>query len=992
MGRRGLNLFVLLFVGLLLALSLLVITTKETKLGLDLSGGTELVYEARATGADETVTDRDIEQSINIIRERIDELGVAEPEVARLGSNQISVALPDVQNAQRAIEQVGTTAQLFFYDWEPNLLGISRQIAYNPGQEPSERLVEELEGIWDRNGREPNEPLNQVLVRDGALPNAYEAAKIATGEEPRPDCTDCSDASTRFFLFEKGGDHELLAGPETVERDLFTSVTGERIPRQGTEIVEIPPGTTLVYEYPVDPTSGETIDDVDGDGEEDEELRGWYAIKDVYALTGDQIEDPQQAFDQFNQPVVQFDFTDSGRVAFQEVTEEIALRGAEQAAQLGAIGSVTPEQAAGLSGHFAVVLDDEAVTRPIINFAENPAGIDGRTGAEISGGFSGPQEAQDIATFLQIGALPVELKLISQSQVSATLGQQALDQGLKAGLIGLALVVLFLLAYYRFLGLVAAIGLIVYAVFFFALMKLIPVTMTLPGIAGLILTIGVAADSNIVIFERIKEEVRAGRSLSTSIAVGYRRGIGTIIDANVITLLTAFILFVLATGGVKGFAFTLGIGVIVSLITAVVFTQAFLGIFSRGRLLQSPALLGAREEGGEWKFDFIGLSRWFFSFSGVILTVGALALATLSLNFGIDFESGTRLSFAPEQDASVEEVRTALEGTGVEDAEIQEVESDAFGAGFQIQSGTIQPGEVNVVRTALDEDPAIGIDPGSFENTTVGPTFGEQVARSAAWAIVFSLLLISAYVGFRFEGKYAVPVLIAVAHDILITAGVYSLSEREVTSATVAAFLTILGYSLYDTVIVFDRIRENVPRMPRATFSQIVNRSMSEVLTRSLITGLSSVFLVGVLLVFGGETLKDFAFAMMVGIFSGTYSSIFIASPVLTAWKEREPAYARRRARIEQTMGKVPAYAEDVDIARLGGEVRPEDEDEIPEAPDVPTPLIDPEPRAGDGAVEPSEEADAEVDEPVAASAAPKRPPKSQRKRRARNRRHGRNR
>jgi len=650
------------------------------------------------------------------------------------------------------------------------------------------------------------------------------------------------------------------------------------------------------------------------------------------------------------------------------------------------LGAVDAETAAAFSGSFAVVLDNEAVTRPIINFQENPNGIDGRTGAEISGGFSDPQEAQDIATFLQIGALPVELNLISQSQVSATLGQQALDQGLKAGLIGLALVVLFLLAYYRFLGLVAAIGLAVYAVFFFALVKLIPITMTLPGIAGLILTIGVAADSNIVIFERIKEEVRAGRSLATSIAVGYRRGIGTIIDANVITLLTAFILFVLATGGVKGFAFTLGIGVIVSLITAVVFTQAFLGVFSRGRLLRSPALLGAGEEGAEFKFDFIGLSRWFFSASGLILIVGALALATASLNFGIDFESGTRLSFAPEQEATVEEVRTALEGAGVDDAEVQEVESEAFGSGYQIQSGTIQPGEVNQVRNALNTD--IGIDPGSFENTTVGPTFGEQVARSAAWAILFSLLLIAGYVGFRFEAKYAVPVLIAVAHDILITAGVYSLTDREVTSATVAAFLTILGYSLYDTVIVFDRIRENVPRMPRATFSQIVNRSMSEVLTRSLITGLSSVFLVGVLLVFGGTTLQDFAFAMMVGIFSGTYSSIFIASPVLTAWKEREPAYARRRARIEETMGHVPAYAEDVDIARLGG-ASPEEEDEIPEAPDVPTPLIDPEDGSGDGAPEP-----AAADEPVGAAAAKSRPPKSQRKKRqrSRNRRHGRNR
>ena len=184
-------------------------------------------------------------------------------------------------------------------------------------------------------------------------------------------------------------------------------------------------------------------------------------------------------------------------------------------------------------------------------------------------------------------------------------------------------------------------------------------------------------------------------------------------------------------------------------------------------------------------------------------------------------------------------------------------------------------------------------------------------------AIIFSLLVISAYVAIRFEAKYAVPVLIALVHDILITAGVYALVGREVTSGTVAAFLTILGYSMYDTIIVFDRVRENVPRMPRAAFSQIVNRSMSEVLTRSLITGLSTVFLIGVLLIFGGDTLKDFAFAMMVGVASGTYSSIFIASPVLTEWKEREPAYRSRRARIKEAMGFVPTFPEDNVVARI---------------------------------------------------------------------------
>ena len=214
---------------------------------------------------------------------------------------------------------------------------------------------------------------------------------------------------------------------------------------------------------------------------------------------------------------------------------------------------------------------------------------------------------------------------------------------------------------------------------------------------------------------------------------------------------------------------------------------------------------------------------------------------------------------------------------------------------------------------------AFGLESGeqSFDSTSIGPTFGEQIARSAVIAIIFSLLVISAYVAIRFEAKYAVPVVIALIHDILITAGIYALVGAEVSSATVAAFLTILGYSMYDTIIVFDRIRENVPRMPRAAFSQIVNRSMSEVLTRSLITGLSTVFLIGVLLIFGGDTLRDFAFAMMVGVASGTYSSIFIASPVLTEWKEREPAYRSRRARIIEAMGRVPTFPEDNVVARI---------------------------------------------------------------------------
>ncbi len=427
------------------------------------------------------------------------------------------------------------------------------------------------------------------------------------------------------------------------------------------------------------------------------------------------------------------------------------------------------------------MLDGEVVSRPIINFVENPGGIDGRTGAQISGSFS-IQESQDLAENLRIGALPIDLNLISQSTVSATLGQEALDQGLKAGIVGLILVLLFLIAYYRFLGVVAAVGLGVYALFFLALIKLIPITLTLPGIAGLVLTIGVAADSNIVIFERIKEEIREGRSTASAIAAGYRKGIATIIDANVITLITAFILFVLATAGVKGFAFVLGVGTIVSLLTAVVFTQAVLGVLGKTRVLRSPRFLGASDEQRvRWHFDFTGMSKWFFSFSGVILAVGAISFATAQLNLGIDFESGTRVNVSLAEPATVEEVRTTLSDAGIEgagSAAIQEVENPEFGENVLQIETDLPPDQVGEAQTALDE--AYGLEGGDdgFQSTSIGPTFGEQVAKNAAYAIIFSLFVISAYIAWRFEAKYAVPVIIAMLHDILITGAVYSLVGR----------------------------------------------------------------------------------------------------------------------------------------------------------------------------------------------------------------------
>jgi SecD/SecF fusion protein len=691
------------------------------------------------------------------------------------------------------------------------------------------------------------------------------------------------------------GVHCLLAGPDTSKTDLLSALPNGVSAAEGQMLV-VQPGTVVIQA--ADPNAKKQTSFNDPNAQ-------FYVLKDHVSLFGNDITNPQQSTDQGGNPDVTFGFNSRGQKAFSNVTETIAHRG-DLVSGLGRQ----------LTQHFAVALDNKLVTVPQIDFKTYPDGIQGGGGADITGGFT-IQSAQDLATQLRLGALPINLKPISESQVSATLGKQALHQGLIAGLAGLAIVIIFLIAYYRVLGVIATAGLIVYAIYFYALIKLIPITLTLPGIAGLILTIGVAADANIVIFERVKEEIRAGRSIRQGIATGYRKGLTAIIDANVVTIMTAFILFVLATADVKGFAFTLGIGTFVSLFTAVLATQAILMTMGSSRIVASPSALGAGGKRRRWRFDFMGASKYFFSMSGVILLVGALAIGGRGLNLGIDFTSGTRITVGLSKPASENQIRSLAESDGAENPVVQRVSGDKTlgSSAFQISAKKMSQKDVSTFRGDIQQryGPLK-----AYQSSFVGPTFGKTIANSAVIAIIASLLVISAYVALRFEWKFAVPVLIALMHDLLITSGVYSLTGREVTTATVAALLTILGYSLYDTIIVFDRVRENIPRMPRAAFSQIVNRSMSEVLTRSLATTSCTLMPILALLLFGGATLKDFAFALLVGVASGAYSSIFIASPVLTHWKERESHYRHRRERIEDELGYVPAYAD------AGADVEPE--------------------------------------------------------------------
>ncbi|HWD10871.1 MAG TPA: protein translocase subunit SecD [Solirubrobacteraceae bacterium] len=878
MTDRRRNLFVLLIVAGLIAASLATIVAKKTRLGLDLKGGVELVYQAKPT-AQAKVDPETLNRAIDIMRKRVDKLGVSQPEIQRSGKDEIVVALPSVSNAARAEQEVGKTAQLYFYDWEPNVIGAEGKPApteatatggANAGA--SQFGLLEYQAVLRAAKRPPMLHKNETTWAQGCTPQQIGGCIYGS-----------------WYLLDTA--HEkVLRGPEETEKNLYSEY---KVPAGAKpKAVRINPGTIIVQARPVESAAGKVTQ---------KSPNSYYVLNDQYVLTGADVTNPQQSFDEgaggTGAPNVTFGFSSHGKTVFQNVTRKIAERGQE--AQLPGVGKEAAQQ------HFAVVLDGQLITTPSIDYTKYPEGIDATSGSQISGGFT-ITSAQELANELQSGALPVKLQLISNSQVSATLGKTALNQGLVAGLAGFAVVCLFLLLFYRVLGAIAVGGLIVYGIYFFALIKLIPITLTLPGIAGLILTIGVAADANIVIFERVKEEIRGGRSVISGIATGYRRGFAAIVDANVVTFMTAFILFALATAEVKGFAFTLGIGTLVSLFTAVLATQAALGAMGRSRLVTHPAALGAERRGRGWTFDFMGASKWFFSLSGTILLVGALAIGGNGLNLGIDFKSGTRIETAFVRPVSESQIEKVMSATGYSNAKVQKFNNKSIGgSGYQISTKTLTPAGLTKVRSALESK----LGTRDFSSTSIGPTFGKTVANSAIIAIIASLLVISAYIALRFEWKYAIPVLIALMHDLLITAGVYSLTGREVTTATVAALLTILGYSLYDTIIVFDRVRENVPRMPRAAFSQIVNRSMSEVLTRSLATSFCTLLPVTALLLFGGETLKDFAFALLIGIASGAYSSIFIASPVLTHWKEREGHYRVRRTRIERELGAVPAYA-----------------------------------------------------------------------------------
>ncbi len=837
---------------------------KKPRLGLDLQGGLEVVLKA-VPPKGKQLTSSDVDRSIGIMRNRIDKLGVSEPEIRKQGSNQIVIQLAGVRDPQAAAAIIGKTAQLQFYDLEADLVTPSIDAQGFPVATSS--LYALLSRVQSTVGKNPDgyyvfNRLHKQVV--GPVDTKEQALKRYGGKLP------------------KG--YSLLAVPTK------TTVITCGPPAVACPGVATTPTTTSYYLFKYNPPF---VPEMTGS---DLKLSGTQA--DFDPTTG--------------QPVVLMQFTGKGGKLFHKITRIEAQRGRLRSSL---VGTKVPQ-------HFAIVLDGQIQSYPQIDFSQYPDGIAG-TSAQITG-IGSIGEAKNIALVLQTGALPVNFVQIERTDVSATLGKDSLNQAMKAALIGLLLVALFLLVLYRFLGLVAVIGLGIYVAFLYAAILLLNVTLTLPGFAGMILTIGVAADANVVVFERIKEEVRAGKSVRAGIATGYAKGFHTILDANVVTCITALVLFAVATAGVKGFALMLLIGTVISLLTAVFATRAMLGLLAGFRWFDNPRLMGAQgAQVGKWlQIDFMKRRRTWFAISGTVVAISIVALGVRGLNLGIDFKGGTQVTFKTEQPTSITKVRGVTSKLGYPDAVIQGRGGSSGGGfkGFQIRTEALTGPQL----TQLQANLATGVAATAQGATTVSSSFGRQIARLAIIAVIVSLLLIILYITIRFDLKYAIPVILALLHDIIITVGIYALTGFQVSTATVAAVLTVLGYSIYDTIIIFDRIRENAGVMRRSSFAAIANISLWETIRRSLATTFITLLPIASLLLFGGATLKDFAFALLIGITSGAYSSIFIAAPLLTTWKEREPDYARLKSQgMPETVAAREELVEEAEAEMIVAEDEP---------------------------------------------------------------------
>jgi SecD/SecF fusion protein len=707
-----------------------------------------------------SITENALSQSLEIIRNRIDQFGVTEPVIIQQGTDEIVVQLPGVKDPQRAMDLIGRTAQLEF------------------------KLVDS-ENKLDLNG------LIEQAINSGKLKRDYNHAEL----------------------------NEALKDVLPPDREVYFR---KDVNKETGRVTKVP---ILLYSKAL--------------------------------MTGDAIKTAQvQIGGNFNEPYVSVELNAHGTRVFDQITRDNVGR------------------------QLAIILDQVVQSAPVIQ--ERISGGH----AQITGSFT-MDEASDLAIVLRAGALPAPVRVVQNVTVGPTLGMDSIQKGFVSGLVGTGLVVLFMLYYYRFSGLIADFALVLNVLFMLAALGIFRATLTLPGIAGIILSIGMAVDSNVLIFERMREEFHQGKPVKSGVDGGYDKALWTIIDSHVTTLITAFALFLFGSGPIKGFAVTLSIGVIFNLFTALFCTRVVYDYLGVKRLLRPIRFVEFIKQS---KIDFIGLKKYAFIFSSLLCLLGIIAFVQINrgqANLGVEFSGGTMAQFKAAQPFRLDQVRAALTQRGFRDLELQQVANENILMVRGKKTGLSVSQETDAVAKVLKEDfPEYKFTVES--KSEIGSSVSAALKKAALIAIAISLAGIILYLAWRFEFRFGVAAAIATFHDVLAVLGIFYLLDKEITLLIVTALLTLAGYSLTDTVVVFDRIRETMHRGGKRNFGEIINLSINEVLSRTIITSMT-VFLVVLALYFlGGVVIHDFALALLLGVIIGTYSSIFVASPIVYLWPSKK--------------------------------------------------------------------------------------------------------
>ncbi|MDD5449181.1 MAG: protein translocase subunit SecD [Candidatus Omnitrophica bacterium] len=568
------------------------------------------------------------------------------------------------------------------------------------------------------------------------------------------------------------------------------------------------------------------------------------------SLIGDTLVDASVKFDQstFGEPYVGIKFNAKGGEIFSRVTGE------------------------NVGKRLAIVLDGVVQSAPVIR-ERIPRGE-----AQITGNFT-VAEANDLAIVLKAGALPAPIKIEEERTIGPLLGQDSIRSGVRAAAIGGMLVLLFMVIYYYAAGFIANIALALNILYILGFMGLFHATLTLPGIAGLILTMGMSVDANVLINERIREELKLGKSIRAAVAAGYHKAFSAIFDSNLTTIAAAILLFQFGTGPVKGFAVTLTWGIAASMFTAIVVTRVIFDfLLSRNLLKKLPML----QLFPQTKIDFIG-KRWFcYTISAVVIISGLFIFWQRGeKNYGIDFSGGTVVQYEFSKDIKIDEIRKALSDIGLGQASIQQFRDRPR----EISIKTQQDMSNQIEAEFKAKFPENKFDVLRVE--TVGPAVGRELKKNAFWALVLGLVAIMIYVTLRFNLKYGIAGVIGLFHDVFIAVGALALAHRQFDLTIVAALLTIAGYSINDTVVIYDRIRENLRMAKKEGLKDVINLSVNQTLSRTILTNFTTLSVVVVLFMFGGDVLSDFSYCLLVGFISGVYSTVYISSPLLIAWEKK---------------------------------------------------------------------------------------------------------